>query len=50
MLVVGAREAEADTLSLRVRHQGDRGSMTVDEFGARLAQNVARRALTWELD
>ncbi|NJN63938.1 MAG: threonine--tRNA ligase [Acidobacteria bacterium] len=35
MLVVGPREAAADSVSLRVRHVGDEGSIGVDAFIAR---------------
>jgi threonyl-tRNA synthetase len=34
MLIMGAREAEAGTVALRTRSEGDKGTMTVDEFTA----------------
>jgi threonyl-tRNA synthetase len=45
MLVVGPREAEADAVSLRIRHQGDQGSLPVDEFVARAQRAVHERSL-----
>ena len=46
MLVVGPREAEAGTVSLRVHHQGDQGSVTVGAFTERARVAVATRSLT----
>ncbi len=40
MLVVGEKEATAGTVSVRLRHGGDAGTMTVEEF-----LSNARRAL-----
>ena len=43
MLVVGDREAEQGTVSVRARHEGDRESEPVADLVARLADRVARR-------
>ncbi len=43
MLVIGDREAEEGTVSVRARHEGDLGSRPVDEFLAELGGVVARR-------
>jgi threonyl-tRNA synthetase len=45
MLVVGPREAEGDAVSLRIRHQGDQGSLSVDDFIARARGAVHERSL-----
>ncbi|MFT7580483.1 MAG: threonyl-tRNA synthetase, partial [Myxococcota bacterium] len=42
-LVVGAREAEANKVGVRKRIDGDIGAMTVDEFAARLLEEVELR-------
>src|SRR5512134_243923 len=44
MLVVGDKEAEARTVSVRHRHAGDLGPQDVPSFGARVARLVAERA------
>jgi threonyl-tRNA synthetase len=44
MLVLGDREAEEGTVSVRARHEGDQGSEPVAGLVARLADQVARRA------
>jgi threonyl-tRNA synthetase len=38
MLVIGDKEAEADTVSVRERTAGDIGAMTVEEFVAKVAE------------
>jgi threonyl-tRNA synthetase len=43
MLVVGDREAEEGTASLRERKSGDKGSVVVDEFAARVKAEIATR-------
>jgi threonyl-tRNA synthetase len=43
MLVVGDREAEHGTVSVRARHEGDQGSEPVADLVARLTDRVARR-------
>jgi threonyl-tRNA synthetase len=45
MLVVGAREAENQSVSLRVRHAGDQGVVPVHEFITRVQQKIAQRSL-----
>jgi threonyl-tRNA synthetase len=46
MLVVGDREAEAGKVAVRNRKHGDQGAVPVDEFVARLTQQVTSRSLT----
>ncbi len=43
MLVIGDREAEAGTVSVRHRHRGDLGVQALDTFLATLAQEVQSR-------
>jgi threonyl-tRNA synthetase len=43
MLVIGDREAEHGSVSVRARHEGDQGSEPVQDLVARLADRVARR-------
>jgi threonyl-tRNA synthetase len=44
MLVVGDKEAEEGTVSVRRHREGDEGSMAVDAFAQRLAQEISARA------
>jgi threonyl-tRNA synthetase len=44
MLIVGDREAESDSLSLREHRGGDRGSIPVPELIERLAREIEARA------
>jgi len=46
MLVVGDREAQNDSVSVRNRKHGDQGVKTVDEFLAGIQQLIASRATT----
>ena len=32
LLIAGDKEIEAGTVSVRVRHEGDKGAMKIDEF------------------
>jgi threonyl-tRNA synthetase len=41
MLIVGDREAESGSVSVRRHREGDQGTVTVEEFAARVAQEVA---------
>jgi threonyl-tRNA synthetase len=43
MLVIGDREAEAGTVSVRHRHRGDLGVQPLETFLANLAQEVQSR-------
>ena len=43
MLVVGEKEAAAGTVAVRLRHGGDAGTMSLDEFLAAAGQAVAER-------
>ena len=45
MLVVGDKEAEAGTVSLRSRRNGDEGSMSVDDFLAKVCEEISSRSL-----
>jgi len=44
MLVVGDNEAEAGQVSVRRHREGDLGSMSIDEFGARARDEIAKKA------
>ncbi|HXI02233.1 MAG TPA: threonine--tRNA ligase [Candidatus Saccharimonadales bacterium] len=46
MLVVGDREAEARTVSVRVRSRGDEGAVPVEAFLATLGEQVRSKSLT----
>jgi threonyl-tRNA synthetase len=43
MLVIGDREAEAGTVSVRHRHRGDLGVQSLDGFLTMLADEVRSR-------
>ena len=43
MLIVGGREAESGEGSLRIRHQGDQGSMPISRVGQDLLDAVANK-------
>ena len=45
LLVVGQREAENDTVSLRLRHRRDEGVRSVDEVADRITSAVNTRSL-----
>ncbi len=45
MLIVGPREAENGSVSLRVRHDGDQGSLPTSEFIARAGKAIEERSL-----
>lgn len=45
MLVIGQREVETQTVSIRHRDLGDMGSCSVDEFCARLEKEIADRSI-----
>ena len=45
MLVAGDKELENGTISVRTRTGGDMGSMSVDEFAAKIVEEVRTRAL-----
>jgi threonyl-tRNA synthetase len=51
MLVIGEKEASAGSVAVRLRHGGDAGTMSVDDFVAvALRANAARsRELTTEV-
>ena len=44
MIIVGDKEAENGTVSVRTRAGGDEGSMQVEDFIAKLGEEVATRA------
>lgn len=43
LLVVGDKEAEARTVSVRKRGQGDLGMITIEEFAAQLAREIVQK-------
>jgi len=43
MLVIGEKEAAAGTVSVRLRHGGDAGTMSVEEFAAAALRSSASR-------
>jgi threonyl-tRNA synthetase len=45
LLIVGDRELEAGTVSVRSHDEGDEGSQTFDQFATRLAEEIATRRL-----
>ena len=45
-LVLGGKEAEARTVSVRSRARGDEGSMPIDTFVQRIAQEIRSRSLS----
>jgi threonyl-tRNA synthetase len=45
-LVLGAKEAEARTVSVRSRARGDEGSMPIDAFVKRIAEEIRSRSLS----
>src|SRR5262245_10591686 len=49
MLVVGDKEVEAGTVSVRHRHAGDLGAMGVGDFGAKVARLAADRVNSEEI-
>ena len=44
MLVVGAKEVEANAVAVRARKEGDVGSMSIDEFILKISKEIADRA------
>jgi threonyl-tRNA synthetase len=45
MLVVGGREAEAGTVSVRLRGGEELGSLPIDEIARRMAERVKSKSL-----
>ena len=45
MLVVGGREAEAGTVSVRLRGGEELGSLAIDELAARMGERVKSKSL-----
>ncbi|MBO7739254.1 MAG: threonine--tRNA ligase, partial [Oscillospiraceae bacterium] len=45
MIVVGDKEAEAGTIAVRTREGGDQGTMTLDEFVAKITEQRDNRTL-----
>jgi threonyl-tRNA synthetase len=49
ILVVGGREEESSAVAVRVRHEGDKGSIGVEEFGNKLIEEIRERKLeSWK--
>ncbi len=46
MLIVGAREAEAGEVSLRLREQGDVGSISLEELMEKMRSDIESKSLT----
>jgi threonyl-tRNA synthetase len=46
LLVVGDREVENGQVAVRARNGDDLGTMTIDEFGDLLAENVEKKGRT----
>ena len=46
MLVLGDREVQNDTVSVRSRKHGDQGAQTVDEFLAAIGKLIETKART----
>jgi len=44
-LVLGAKEAEARSVSIRSRARGDEGSAAFDQFLPRIQEEIRRRSL-----
>lgn len=45
MAVVGPKEVETETLTVRTRHGGELGTMSMDEIAARIQATVACKGL-----
>ena len=45
MIIVGDKDVEAGTVSVRSRKNGDEGATTVDEFVARIEKDIAEKSL-----
>ena len=43
MIVVGAKEVESNTVSVRSRKDGEKGAMTIDEFINELLNEIAEK-------
>ena len=46
MLVIGDKEAESGTVSVRTRSGGDKGAVSLDKFAADIAEEIRSRALS----
>jgi len=46
MLVLGDREAEQDMLAVRTRNGEDLGAMSLDDFAAKVRQEIAQKGKT----
>ena len=44
MLVLGDKEAETGIITVRKRNEGDIGTMTLDDFKAKLTDEVEKKA------
>lgn len=47
MLLVGDKDIEANVVSVRVRHEGDIGQMSTDDFIARVVKEVEEKTLNY---
>ncbi|SIR54046.1 threonine--tRNA ligase [Halanaerobium kushneri] len=48
MLIVGGREEEAGTVSVRERREGDLGTSKIEDFKARILQEIAKKEINTE--
>ncbi|RCW61233.1 threonine--tRNA ligase [Halanaerobium sp. ST460_2HS_T2] len=48
MLIVGGREEEARTVSVRERREGDLGTSKIEDFKARILQEIAKKEINTE--
>ena len=44
MIIVGDKDIEANTISVRSRKNGDEGATSVDEFLSRIVTEIATKA------
>jgi len=49
MLIVGGREAEAGTVSVRSHQRGDEGAVSLDDFLARIRREIEEKSLSAEM-
>ena len=45
MLIIGDKEVENNVVAVRSRKGGDLGKMTLDEFKAKIAEEIKTRAI-----
>lgn len=50
MTIIGAREAQSDTVAVRLRKQGDVGAISLDAFAAELRKEITTKSLCHVID